>query len=182
MKIDLAGEKSVLVELSKEDMTEFNITYDDLDYSNVPTRKVLFCIMEKIRLETGKTIGQTDKLKIDVMPDSKGGCLMIFTDCAGEELVVKKEDLAFICEDINNLIDCARALKKSGLACPETSLYSSTDGYILTTSNCNNLQKKLISEFAKCERVSILDLERIREYGECIKSGNALEVLCGKIS
>ena len=81
MKIDIATEKSILVELSKEDMSFYDITYEELDYSNIPTRKIIFEIIEQIKEETGKTFDFTDNLQIDVMPDSIGGCLIIFTDC-----------------------------------------------------------------------------------------------------
>ena len=38
MKIDAIDEKSVLVELSKEDLSKSEITYEELDYANERTR------------------------------------------------------------------------------------------------------------------------------------------------
>ena len=56
MKIDAIDEKSILVELSKEDLSKSEITYEELDYANERTRKLVQRILETIRLETGKTV------------------------------------------------------------------------------------------------------------------------------
>lgn len=180
MKIDIAGEKSILVELSKEDMSEFNITYDDLDYSNIPTKKILFKIIEQIKLETGKAFDNTEKLQIDVMPDSSGGCLLIFTDCANNMIAIASQSYTFYTSCYDDLVDCARAFSKKITDYPDSSLYKFKDTFILHVSNCNDFQKATLFEFADYCNVDEAEKERLDEYADCIIKKDALKILCGK--
>ena len=41
MRIEAHDDFRIAVELSDEDMDELQITYEDLDYSNIETRRVL---------------------------------------------------------------------------------------------------------------------------------------------
>ena len=55
MKIDSNSEGKITVALSNEDMNELDITYDELDYSNIETRRVIWTLLDKAGQQLGKT-------------------------------------------------------------------------------------------------------------------------------
>ena len=184
MKIDIATEKSILVELSKEDMSFYDITYEELDYSNIPTRKIIFEIIEQIKEETGKTFDFTDNLQIDVMPDSIGGCLIIFTDCTENSKAVSvcSPSAVFETREIDDLIDCARTIRKSKSSFPQCDLFENLGIYTLVVRNCSAGLKRIISEFASGREADEFEISRIAESQHCLAEINGLEILCGKCS
>ena len=56
MKIDSNSEGKITVALSNEDMNELDITYDELDYSNIETRRVIWTLLDKAGQQLGKCI------------------------------------------------------------------------------------------------------------------------------
>ncbi len=64
--------------LTGEDMQRFAITYDQLDYADEQTRKVILQLLEMARMETGFELGNT-KLFIEAYPYEQEGCVIYFT-------------------------------------------------------------------------------------------------------
>ena len=62
MKIDSNSEGKITVALSNEDMNELDITYDELDYSNIETRRVIWTLLDKAGQQLGKCIDTDSKL------------------------------------------------------------------------------------------------------------------------
>jgi len=113
MRIEAHDDYRIAVELSDEDMDELEITYEDLDYSNIETRRVLWTILDEARQALGKEINLSEKMLIEAVPSGKGGCTIYFTVLQKpsekniQKLLVKKEVAPVICEfsDVNALID-----------------------------------------------------------------------------
>jgi negative regulator of genetic competence, sporulation and motility len=121
LKIESDGEEKISVTLSKEDMHELDITYDEMDYSNIETRRVIWTILDEAKRILGKPIKTDGKLLIQVSPVEDGGCLLLFTPTPALEsnskkhLIMKKdaEPLLFRAFDSNALIDSIVLLKKT---------------------------------------------------------------------
>ena len=79
MRIEAHDDYRIAVELSDEDMDELEITYEDLDYSNIETRRVLWTILDEARQALGKEINLSEKMLIEAVPSGKGGCTIYFT-------------------------------------------------------------------------------------------------------
>lgn len=79
MNIHCVGKNKVIVELSSADMLELDITYEDMDYSNIETRRVIWTILEKVRDSLGRDIDPFGNLLIEAAADIKGGCVLCFT-------------------------------------------------------------------------------------------------------
>ncbi|MCL2299494.1 MAG: adaptor protein MecA, partial [Firmicutes bacterium] len=79
MRIEAITRRKVVVELSAEDMTTLDITYEALDYASVETRRVIWVILDRVRECTGCDIDPSGQLLIDAMPRPTGGCILFFT-------------------------------------------------------------------------------------------------------
>lgn len=115
MNITAEADNKICVELTKDDMSELDITYDELDYSNIETRRVLWTLLDEARHKLGKNIYLTQKMLIEAVPDDKGGCSIIFTvmqedGSCGRKKLVKLNDAKIICRTDN--IDDMGAMAK----------------------------------------------------------------------
>jgi len=126
MRIEAITGRKIVVELSREDMEQLDITYEALDYACVDTRRVIWIILDRVRENTGCDIDPSGQLLIDAMPRPAGGCILFFTIkggsggdtfgcCVAERVLRKQEQLvaAFEFEDINAVLDCASAYARA---------------------------------------------------------------------
>ena len=121
MKIEADGEEKITVTLSDEDMHELDITYDEMDYSNIETRRVIWTILDEAKRVLGKPINTDGRLLVQVSPADDGGCLMLFTQMplleskSKKRLIMKKdaEPLLFRAFDSNAFVDSLAILKKA---------------------------------------------------------------------
>lgn len=111
MDIQPISNNKFIVGLSNDDMLELNITYDEMDYSNIETRRVIWTILDNVRRDTGRDVDPSGNLMIEVAPDSSGGCLMMFTVAGGsgrhsETVVAKINSTRFFeFENSDDLLD-----------------------------------------------------------------------------
>ena len=80
MNITVQAENTICIELTRNDMTELDITYESMDYSNIETRRVIWTILDKARKTLGKSVDTDGKLLIEVAPSEDGGCILHFTN------------------------------------------------------------------------------------------------------
>ena len=73
LKIESNGEEKITVTLSNIDMADLDITYDEMDYSNIETRRVIWTILDKAQKTLGKSVDTDGKLLIEGAPLSDGG-------------------------------------------------------------------------------------------------------------
>ena len=107
MKIEAISDEKILVALSDKDMDELGITYDEMDYSNIETRRVIWTILDEAKHSLGKPIDTDGKILIEVTPSDDGGCIMCFTSMATadyksrKKLVMKKEVEPLLFKSLN---------------------------------------------------------------------------------
>jgi len=176
MKIDAIDENSILVELSKEDLLKSEVTYEQLDYANEETRRLVRLVLEKVRLETGRMISDGASLEVDVMPDSFGGCLMIFKEKERPK-AEEKSSFAFFTEEINDLIDLARRFKKENTVLEKSELYRLEKTFVLFAAGLSSAQNVTVSEYLEPLNLTESKTLRIKEMGECLIKSCALKVL-----
>ncbi len=177
MKIDAFDEKSILVELSKEDLSKSEMTYEQLDYSNEKTRRLVRSVLEKIRLETGRRVSDGASLEVDVMPDSFGGCLMIFKERKESRTEESEETIVFKTNEINDLIDLSRRLRKENPPIEKTELYLLDEMFFLFLKKVTPAQKAVAAEYLRPLFLSEAKLLSIKEAGKCLIKSKALETL-----
>lgn len=112
----------ICIKLTNEDMAELDITYDELDYSNIETRRVLWTLLDEARHELGRNIRLTQKMLVEAVQDSEGGCTIYFTVTeekiprSGKQHIVKLTGSRIICssDNIDNMGELARVLSSCG--------------------------------------------------------------------
>lgn len=86
MDIQPISKNKFIVQLSCDDMTKLDITYDEMDYSNIETRRVIWTILDTVRQDTGRDVDPSGNLVIEAAPDVEGGCILMFTVPAGTKI------------------------------------------------------------------------------------------------
>lgn len=79
MDIQPISKNKFFVQLSHDDMTKLDITYEAMDYSNIETRRVIWTILDTVRRDTGRDVDPSGNLVIEAAPDVEGGCILMFT-------------------------------------------------------------------------------------------------------
>lgn len=177
MRIDITDKKSIMVELSKDDLSKSEMTYEQLDYSNPQTRKLVRRVLEKIRSETGLFVSECSSLEVEVMPDSFGGCLMFFKEAQKQK---ENEAALFFCENVSDLIDCARAAKKAFKILPKASLFQNGGSYLLFVSECGADLSAFFGEYLSKSFASETQRAALLEHSVILAKSDALALLCGK--
>lgn len=185
MKIETPQENRIIVQLTQEDMAELDITYEEMDYGNIETRRVIWTILDRVRLAIGKDIDPSGRMMIETIP-TDDGCVIYFTVLGAKSigthtLRINKERTAFTYafENINELTDCAAALRKGVSSLPKSSLFLLDGGYRLFLQfdlpprRCKNL----LSEYGTLCGEGSLPLVFLQEHGKLLCEDNAIEQL-----
>lgn len=183
MKISLVSDTITVIELSPEEMTQYDFTFEKSDYSSPHTRRVLWSIIDDASRITGKTVQVSKGLEIDFLPDVKGGGLLII--CEGEDENIKAHKLPhmniFQSSDINSVLDFAKAAS-SHLDADSSSLYFSSGIYRLLIHSSKSAFYFLALEYELEDVTEAYCLESTKELWQCLIEESALEILSGTAS
>jgi len=200
LKIEAPQENKIIVELTDNDMSELGITYDQMDYSNIETRRVIWTLLDRARQTLGRDIDPSGKMLIEALPGPSGGCFIYFTvmesdSCGGgaKSLAqVKRENAAATYEfkSLDALMDCAEAIALSGAGLPKSELYESGGKYRLsvfaenapdfTWPDATPELKRFFTEYNGVKFDGRLFYEFTKEHWTLLAESNALEKLTGK--
>ena len=137
MKIEADGEEKISVTLTETDMKDLDITYEDMDYSNIETRRVIWTILDEAKRVLGRNINIDNRLLVQVSPADCGGCIIHFTQSdvkstsSGKRLIMKKdcEPILFHAMDADAFIDCKPLLEEIKSSSHSVELFRSDDNY-----------------------------------------------------
>lgn len=186
MKFEALTDETIIVELSDDDMKNLNITYEEMDYSKVETKRVIWTILSRARRALGCEIDTTGCLFVEAMRRDSGGCVLFFS--AGQEengrrkpkryLVKRTEYMTCEIGSAEELLACAQALRKVNSRY-ESKLYTLDGVYRLLVRAENGLGKiKLyLNEFGKVIGESAMLTEMTDEHWHCLAEKNAVELL-----
>ena len=183
MNFEAIENNRIIVDLSPKDMTELDITFEEMDYSNIETRRVIHMILDRARDTLHKDIDPTSKLIVEAVPKLSGGCLLFFTilDAASTQrlLQIKKEsrELTYEFENIDNLFDLACALK--GEIPFSSQLYTNNIRYRLIIQPAFGFSdvKKLLAEYGSLISKKELSAAHTKEHWKVLISDSAMEKL-----
>ncbi len=179
MKIESNGEEKITVTLTNIDMTDLDITYDEMDYSNIETRRVIWTILDKARKSLGKSVDTDGKLLIEVAPLDDGGCVLHFTSAPVSDnknkkrLIMKKEaePILFCPLDENSFIDALKTIPKIKDVIKNFETYKYNNKlYIVIRPKLTFSEKILhiLCEFGNTITCTESEISKIYEYGECL--------------
>lgn len=166
MDIQPISNNKFIVGLTCDEMKDLDITYEDMDYSNIETRRVIWTILDTVRRDTGRDVDPSGNLMIEAAPDTDGGCLLMFTVASGpnkkSETVISKANPTRIYEfeNLDNMLDFLRFL-------PDNSRRIFTKGIKyrleLPTETANGLQR-ILNEYGKFVGKSSLTAAHTHEH------------------
>ncbi len=176
MKIEAIGEEKILVMLSLKDMNELDITYADMDYSNIETRRVIWTILDEAKRHLGKNIDTDGKILIEVTESDDGGCIMCFTampfsdNKSKKKLIMKKEvePILFKAYDADAFLDTLNILKSKDTFFKEFKIFSFKDNLyfvIYPKISTSSQIAYILSDFGNIYFNEITLLSKITEYG-----------------
>ncbi len=178
MKIEADGEEKIAVTLTERDMQDFDITYDEMDYSNIETRRVIWTILDEAKRVLGKPINIDNRLLIQVSPGEDGGCIMHFSQLNDsplhqkKKLVMKKdaEPVVFCAFDCNAFIDAMRIIEDvpSG---DSAEFFTKDERYYIIIHPTPGQTEKLLTRLCEFGEVS---LACKKELAEIYEMGNPL--------
>lgn len=178
MKIETTDNNCIFARLSSEDLDSFKLTYDELRFSNEKAREILNRILNEAQNEIGIGFEEAKRLKIEVLPDCTGGCLIMFLPCTDEV----SDTVIYETESIDNLLDAASVLKKEQLFPKESGLYENDGVYRLTVTEENEKISRILGEYLNPVYSDGLLLLRTEEVFGCVMKEDALKKLSGAIS
>ncbi len=166
MKINSPNKAKIIVELTCDDMRELDITYENMDYSNIETRRVIWTILDKARKTLCRDIDPSGKMTIETIPLDTGGCVIFFTvndtsECI-RNIIAGNEDV-YEFDSLDNVLDLYSSMKEDF---PIGNLYTDNRGkFRLVTPTDERMRTKLkFREFSHPCREGKLAAEITKEH------------------
>ena len=79
MKINSPAEDKIIVDLTRQDMLELDITYEAMDYSTIETRRVIWTVLGEAGKFLGRELDPSRRMIIEASQKPEGGCTLCFT-------------------------------------------------------------------------------------------------------
>ncbi len=179
MKIEADGEEKISVTLTEADMQELDITYEEMDYSNIETRRVIWTILDEARRVLGKNIDIDNRLLVQVSPADCGGCIIRFTqsnvkaNISGKRLIMKKdcEPILFRALDTDSFIECMGILDEIRASSQSVELFRFDDEYYAVIKPKSSYTDNILMRLCEYGDVS---LSQKREICRLYESGISL--------
>ncbi len=189
MKIVSPQENKIVVELTDADMTELDITYEEMDYGNIETRRVIWTILDRARHTLSRDIDPSGKMLIETVPTPEGGCVLYITvlqtqphalGCRGL-LRIHKERTSFTYafETLSDLTACAARLRENTSVPCRSSLFLLDGQYRLSIRSelPPRRVKTLLAEYGTPCADGALPDAFLREHGKLLAEDDAIEKL-----
>lgn len=187
MKVEVLTDDAIIVELTDEDMKSLNITYEEMDYSKIETKRVIWTILSRAGKTLGREINTSGRLLVEAMRKESGGCVLFFSverravnTPAGRCLVRRADYIVCELKNIRELLCCAVRLSLMG-DMRESELYVQGEKYRLAVkinTVTAGLLKPCLSEFGKVVGEGALAVAHTAEHWRCIAKENAVGLLC----
>ena len=182
LHIETLDEKTIKLVLSSRDMAGLGITYEEMDYQNPQTRRVVRQLLEEIRLQTGADCS-SGKLFIEAFPYADGGCILYLNllEQTGRNASKHSFDtpLIFAFPEAETLAQlCCRLNRHFGHAILKTSLYSHQGQYLLlvyTYFRMDREIRRLLEEYGQFYGKGAVCSAAVKEHGTLLLEEDAMQ-------
>lgn len=189
MKINSPAEDRIIVDLSEQDLLELNITYDEMDYSTIETRRVIWTVLDEAGKALGRDFDPSRRMIIEASPKKGGGCTLSFTMldsrkvCGVQKQFLKKQEKNILCEFENAemLMKAAEHLGSLRLII-RSSLYEQNGKYRLFLNGSDDIPKirQGCSEFGTVQSCPELVCCFTKEHWNELVRENAIEKIVSR--
>lgn len=184
MEIILVSDDKLKILLTRQDMDGLGLIYENVDYSDENTRRVLLTLLGKAKEESGFS-PRGAKLFVEVYPGDDGGCSLYFTTIRkpsrlpGAQSAISPAVFEF--DNVDDLIDGARkTFERYSHRIYKSSLYLLNGKYRLLVYNLDysdKLSVYFLSEFARRVGEDEILAAYTIERGAEIIADSALDIL-----
>lgn len=182
MIITVQNEYRVEAELSETELSRYGITYEELDYKNIETRRAVWSLFDDIKKKSGSDMSLSGKVLIEVMKEKCGLYKICFTrlsphtDDKSVKQLVKSENspISAQFDDFEQLLN---VLKIGILNCYESSLYEKNGKYRLVFTSPVEEKKHIIlvlGEFSDCKDNAFFEKAECEEHWNRIAQADAV--------
>lgn len=154
MNITVCNEYRLEVKLTANELKAYDITYEDFDYSNIETRRVLWTILDEARHKSGADINMSGKLLIEIGLLEEDGISISFTSLpprgnntpSVKQLIKTEENILILETDtLDKCVDAAVAGSFSG----RSALYEKNGVYRLVFYSDSQLTPVLCARICR---------------------------------
>ena len=185
MKVVIPNDYRVEVVLSCAELDGYGISYEEIDYKNIETRRFLWSVTGDIATLSGVRVPLSGRLLIEVIKDAEDEYRICFSslgapfsDEKSVKQLVKAETTPLIAEfsDIEYVLKCLPEIR----AYEGGALFEKDGKYRMIFDVPPSVREQLVT--AVCEFSELLDFSRLeaakcREYWNCIISEKAVKKL-----
>ncbi len=174
--------------LKKDDMRQLDITFDQMDYNDAKTRRVLWTILSDVGAASSFIVTGS-KLLIEVFPASDSGCIIYFTLLKKEQeihrrLKLKKQNLQPAIFEFTNTEDLLSAFsmlyKDARKRVERSNLYRFQDKYrlIVFLKQAHQVSTlAMLNEYGKNIGQTSAQIAYTQEHGCLLAENNAVETV-----
>lgn len=177
----------IKIELNSEDLEKLNITYEEIDYNNEKTRKIICNLLLLAENKTDFDV-KNSRVLVEAFPQINGGCELFITRLSPSPQLSKTNQRDFIPNSFyafkfvsyEHLELTIKALLKSNVSITSSSLYKLEDAWILIINLTKDkiLSADLIAtQFGNRIKYSSSLKAHLEEYGKLICDKNATEII-----
>lgn len=189
MRIEQIDQQTVKVVLTQDDMDSFDITYEEMDYQDPNTKRVLMELLQRIRDEMQMDLGG-GRLFVEAFPYLDGGCVLYICNIPAEgdkrARPVKKPSgfntpIVFEFENLSLLTAaCGRLIQRYNHIILKSALYLYEEKYRLLLYSYFKQDEKLIalvSEYGRYVGKGAVQSSFVKEHAKLLLESNAVETL-----
>lgn len=190
MNITVRNEYRVEAELTADELRIYGITYEQFDYKNIETRRVLWSLLDEIRRLYGISLSLSGKLLIEVIKESEDKYRICFSslpphgnDLKSVKQLIKSENTPVVAE-----FCCFEDVLSAALNTEyydSCSLFEKNGKYRLIFYVPSKEKTELlgkICEFAELSENPSLEKARCEELWNCIITDDAVKKLISAFS
>lgn len=171
MRMTFESPERLRIELDPADMSDLNVTVEELDYGSDKTRRILSELLTRVGAQE-LLAPETGRRLIEVFPADNGGCTIYFTALrkspSGRPRRARRFPAVWELDDADVLLATVSALQALGPQEP-VRLYRMEKGYRLVLPLQSHRQELLLSEFARPVPGSMA-AARTAEHGRLLTS------------
>lgn len=176
MNFLIKNEYRTEITLSSRELADYGITYEELDYGNIGTRRLLWALQGEVKRSYGYTIPLSGKVLIEVIKEQEDCIRICFSSLdakSADGSSVKQLVKSCACPVIAEFSDLEEMLFAASLLTAEikSSLFEKNGKYRLLFSPSSEKREELI--LCLCEFSEILESSP-RETAECSESWNII--------
>ena len=173
--------------LSSPELESYGITYEEIDYGNIETRRFLWTLQREIRRIYGHEISLSGRMLIEVIKDSRDYiriCFSALSDKNADDSSVKqliKVSTAPLIAEFSDFEEMLRAVSFTDTD-TESNLFEKDGKYRISFFVDEETKNQLIfslCEFSELFEGSHKELARCNEMWKLLSENNAVNVLHG---